>query len=246
MYASYPTEVNAFFKQFSFVSPFAQVQEYIGAVKHRDLRLVLSDYVTFAHKFRIQLRLRTNPLRFKRILWPVYGKKFHLQIVEDHFEPAGPYTPEDPYAETFDAPDMKVLEEVQELIDQGKATFVQIEDGPGYSLLKDLAGMARNDDGVTMFLLNAEQPYIGCIFGWKMQKGILPDLGPSLTKFQKEYYDHVAGGRPRTGFKKRSKAGLPVTSTKGKTAARQKNDPKDTKPAEPDTSGSAAAEKKTT
>lgn len=233
MYASYPTEVTKFFKQFSFVSPFAQgkVQEYLGTIAHRDLRVVLGDYVKFANQYRIQLRLRTDPVRFKKILWPEYGNKFQVKIVDDHFEPAGPYSEEEPYAESFEAPKLKVLEEVQKLIDTGQATFVQIDDGPGYSQLKDLESMARKDDGVTIFLHNAEQPYLGCIFGWKMLKGLLADMGKPVTEFQRVYYGFVPSGRPPKDLKKTPKTGQQASSNKGKAAESGNNDPTDKKTA---------------
>lgn len=94
---------------------------------------------------------------------PSYGTKFHVKIVEDHLEPGkpAPATDDNPYREFFAAPKLKIPGEAQALVKKGEATFTEIDEGPGYSMLKDLEAFAYKDDGVAFFVHNAEQPYLG-------------------------------------------------------------------------------------
>ena len=199
-YNARPTEVTAFFRRFSLPSPFAagKIREYLNTIAD-DVRRPLEDYVTFANRFRVQFRLKTIPLRFKPVLRPSSGTKFHVRIVEDHLEPGKPEpgADMDSYSELFPAPNLKIPDEAQALVDKGEATFTQIDDGPEYSMLKDLEEFAYKDDGVAFFVHNAgPQPYLGCIFGEKMSKQQLAELGKTVTEFQKKYFSRTAGGRP--------------------------------------------------
>jgi hypothetical protein len=197
---NHPTEVAAFFRRFSLPSAFAmnEIRERLQEISDEPVRRALKDYVDFANRFRVTLRLKINPLRFETILQPPYGEKFHVKIVGDHLEPAksGPASEDEPYRDFFPADNLEILDAAQELIDKGEATFTQIDDGPGYSLLKDLEMFAYKDDGVAFYVHNAEQPYLGCIFGEKITKQLLHDMGKTVTEFQRKYFFRTAGGRP--------------------------------------------------
>ncbi|HXN74382.1 MAG TPA: hypothetical protein VN861_17680 [Candidatus Acidoferrales bacterium] len=199
-YSNYPKEVTEFFRKFSVPSPFAmeEVRTHLTNITDDAVRRSLENYVAFAQRFRVEFRLKTNPLIFKPLLLASYGAKFHVNIVDDHFEPGQPVgVPEnEPYREFFAAEKLKILAEAQELVDKGEATFTQIDDGPGYSMLKDLETFAYKDDGVAFFIHNAEQPYLGCIFGEKMSKQFLHVMGKTLTEFQKKNFFRTSGGRP--------------------------------------------------
>jgi hypothetical protein len=198
-YAISPATVVEFFEGFSLTSAFAQgkVAKFMRSVDSQPVRRALEDYVKYADRFRVYLRLKTEPLHFEPRASSPYGEKFHVKIVGDHLEPAAAVAGiDDPFVEYFKADKLTILSEAQKLIDDGKATFVQIDDGPGYSLMKDLESFAYRADGVAFFLHNAEQPYLGCIFGEKMTKQLLHDIGKTLTEFQKKYYRRGTGGRP--------------------------------------------------
>ena len=199
-YNARPTEVTAFFRRFSLPSAFeaGKIREYLNTIADDAVRRPLEDYVTFANRFRVQFRLKTIPLRFKPVLRPSSGTKFHVRIVEDHLEPGkpDPGADIDSYSELFPAPNLKIPDEAQALVDKGEATFTQIDDGPEYSILKELEEFAYKDDGVAFFVHNAEQPYLGCIFGEKMSKQQLAELGRTVTEFQKKNFFRTAGGRP--------------------------------------------------
>jgi Raf kinase inhibitor-like YbhB/YbcL family protein len=175
-----------------------KIREFMKTLDDDAVRVSLEEYVKFANRFRVQFRLRTNPLRFKTLLQTAYGEKFHVKIVGDHFEPGkpAPVSEDESFRDFFRADNLKILDEAQELVDKGKATFTQIDDGPGYSLLKDLEMFAYKDDGVAFFVHNAEQPYLGCIFGEKITKQLLHDMGKTVTEFQKKHFFRTSGGRP--------------------------------------------------
>jgi Raf kinase inhibitor-like YbhB/YbcL family protein len=195
------SEVTAFFRKFSLPSSFAmeEIREMLKNIGDIATRRSLEDYVCFANRFRVMFHLKTNPLAFKTLVLNPYGEKFHVKIVDDHLEP-GTQVPalddDEPYRDFFESKGLKILGEAQDLVDKGKATFTQIDDGPGYSLLKDLETFAYKDDGVAFFIHNAEQPYLGCIFGEKLTKQLLHDMGPTVTEFQKRHFFRTAGGRP--------------------------------------------------
>jgi Raf kinase inhibitor-like YbhB/YbcL family protein len=199
-YNARPSEVTAFFSNFSLPSAFAagKVREYLNTIADDAVRRALEDYVRFANRFRVQFRLKTNPLGFKTLLWPSSGTKFHVKIVKGHLEPGNPdpAIDIDSFGELFPAPKLKISDEAQALVDKGEATFTQIDDGPAYSLLKELEIFAYKDDGIAFFVHNAEQPYLGCIFGEKMTKQLLHDMGPTVTEFQKKNFFRTSGGRP--------------------------------------------------
>jgi hypothetical protein len=98
--------------------------------------------------------------------------------------------------ETFADDNLTAPAAVQELIQDGKASFVQIEDGSGYSILKDLEAFSYRDDGVAILHHNAEQPYFLCIFGEKTPKDLMPRIGKAVSEFQREHFRRGHGGRP--------------------------------------------------
>jgi len=190
---------QVFFRRYSLTSAFAEskVRRFLTQVTSERVRRTLEDYVRYANRFRVQLRLKTNPVDFKTVPWRSYGDKFHVKVVGDHLEPARrDVLPGDPFVEYFRSDDLEILAAAQDLVDRGDATFVQIEDGSSYSLLKDIESFAYKDDGVTVFVHNAEQPYLGAVFGEQMTKKQLADIGRTLTEFQKTYFSRTAGGRP--------------------------------------------------
>jgi len=213
-YAERPDVVTKFFRKFSLTSVYAigEIREFLTGVHPERVHRALEAYVKHANRFRVVFRLKTHPLEFKTHVWSPYGEKFHVKILGDHLEPGGrrrpdPADPDDPFVEYFRSDALKILKEIQRFVDLGKATFVRIDDdGPGYSVLKDLESFAYKDDGVTFFIHDAEQPYLGCIFGEGMNKDMLADMGRVVTEFQKTYFDRTFGGRPPD--MERLKAGL--------------------------------------
>jgi Raf kinase inhibitor-like YbhB/YbcL family protein len=198
-YKQNPDAVQEFFKRFSLTSSFgeAKVRDYLAEIDDQTLRRAFENYVSYANRFRVSLRLRTSPLEFRVSPWMPPGNKFHVKIVGDHLEGAGE-TPDwvDAYAESFPAPSMDVPPAIQDLIHEGKATFVRVDDHGGYSMLKGLEDFAYKDDGVAIIHHDAEQPYLICIFGEKMTKETLADLGKAVTEFQQEHFHRSRGGRP--------------------------------------------------
>jgi len=197
-----PAGLRQFFRRFSFTSSFGSesLDEYLNTVTSQDRRRLFEDYVKFANRFRVRLRLlKTAPFQLQLRAWPPFGKKFHVKIVDGHLEPvkASAFQADSPYRDFFAAPNLVVLEEIQRLLDVKLAKFVQVEDGPpGYSLLKDLELFAYQPDGVTIILHNAEQPYLAFIFGEQMMVTLLARLGPTITEFKKKYFGRVPPGRP--------------------------------------------------
>jgi hypothetical protein len=199
-YSSHPAEISSFFRQFSLPSAFAMrnVKDELKKIADVRLRRILEDYIVFSNRFRVQFRLNGNTPSVKALVLGPPGKKFHVKLVGAHLEPVrNQPLPDEPYSDFFEVENFAVLPEIQELIDRGDATFVQIEDSDGYSLLKDLEGFAYKDDGVAFLLHRAEQPYLLCLFGEKANKQLLARAGKGLSAFQREFFQRGQGGRPR-------------------------------------------------
>jgi hypothetical protein len=210
--------VKDFFRRYV-PSPFgmAKVRILLRGIDDPDVRRALEDYVKFANRFRVKLRLKTNPLEFTPIVRPTHGEKFHVKYVGagrskeekgEHLEPAnGVVSSTDLFVDTFEDDNLQVPEAIQKLIDEGKVTFVQIEDGQGYSILKDLESFAYRDDGIAIIQHNAEQPYFICIFGENAKKTLFPRLGTAFSEFQRTHFKRGHGGRhPRMEGLKRELA----------------------------------------
>jgi Raf kinase inhibitor-like YbhB/YbcL family protein len=198
-YKHNPDVVKEFFKRFALTSPFAQdkIRKYLATVVDHTTHRALENYVRYANRFRVYFRMRTSPVEFRVATWTSYGNKFHVKIVADHLEGTRKGSdPEDPFIESFSSDSMDVPQAIQDLIGEEKATFVRIDDHGGYSLLKALEDFAYKDDGVAIIHHEAELPYFLCIFGEKMTKETLADLGKAVTEFQQKHFHRSRGGRP--------------------------------------------------
>jgi Raf kinase inhibitor-like YbhB/YbcL family protein len=213
--------VKEFFRTVAFFRRPAKVQESLNAIDDRGVRRTLEDYLTYADRYRVYFRLRTDPLEFEPRAWPQYGVKFHGKVVDDHLQPLNlPFVPDDDDSiiEYFSADDLDLPPEIKKLVDAGKATFFRIDEKESYSILRQLEDIALKDEGVAIIEHNAEQPYFIIICGPKMNKPLLADLGPALTEFQREHYDESYGGRRRDveRLKRDLEAEEEPTSKKGK------------------------------
>jgi hypothetical protein len=199
-YRSNRETLQRFFHRFSLVSPFAQakIREAIKALDSGDdIDRLLKDYVAFANRFRVAFVLRGDPPSFKLEVSPSPGAKFHAKLVDDHLEPIGESPgPEEAYSDYFEKKDLQIPSRMQEWIDAGVASFFQVDDTAGYSLLKDLEGAAYRDGGVSFIFHNAEQPYLLLLVGEKMKKALLPKLGPAISQFQRKHFGRGHGSRP--------------------------------------------------
>jgi Raf kinase inhibitor-like YbhB/YbcL family protein len=194
------SKVEEFFRTVAFFRRPAKVQEFLNAIDDRGVRRILEDYLTYADRYRVYFRLRTDPLEFKPRAWPQYGVKFHGKIVDDQLQPQRlPFVPgdDDSIVEYFSADDLDLAPEINKLVDAGKATFFRIDEKESYSILRQLEDIALKDEGVAIIEHNAEQPYFIIICGPKMNKPLLAKLGPALTEFQRDHYHESFGGRTR-------------------------------------------------
>jgi hypothetical protein len=199
-YSSHSAEISSFFHRFSLPSAFGMrnVKDELKNIADVNLRRLLEDYIIFSNRFRVQFMLNGNPPSIKALVLGPPGKKFHVKVVGAHLEPIRKQPlPDEPYSDFFEAENFAVLPEIQELIDRGDATFVQIEDSGDYSLLKDLESFAYKDDGVAFLFHRAEQPYLLCLFGEKANKQLLARAGKGISAFQREFFRRAQGGRPR-------------------------------------------------
>jgi Raf kinase inhibitor-like YbhB/YbcL family protein len=214
-----------------------RVDEFIRGVDDKTVRRTLEDCVRFCSRFRVQLRpefvqedLKEKTIsRLVCIPWPSWGQKFHVRYVPakfhlkyvratdeeeyigEHLEPAAhdllPADPDDAYVEMFKDEALKVSDTMQDLIDEGKITYVLIEDAAPYSILKDLERFAYLHEGVAVLEHNAEQRYFWCIFGEDTKKELLPKIGKVLSEFQRKYFYRAYGGRrPKMDQRKRELA----------------------------------------
>jgi hypothetical protein len=221
-YAAHPETLRNFFRKYPIISPFRRqrIAEFLREINDPTVRRALEDYWRYAYRFRVSMRLNPKILAFEPRPWSSGGKVFDVKIVEDHLEGRIAPGPDEAYSDYFESPGMHVPPTIRELIEAGKAKFVRIEDPNDYSILQDLESFAYKDDGVALFVHQAEQPYLGCIFGEKMAKQTLAQMGKAVSEFQKTNFSRVQGGRPRNTdrLKRELKVDQRAISNKAKAA----------------------------
>jgi hypothetical protein len=195
-----PAEVANFFTKFLVPSQLndEEIRTDLNTITNQSVRRTLEDYMRFAKRFRVIFRFNRSTGTFRLQVLPSEGVKFHVRIVGDHLEPVEslPIDEDDPLRDHFSDNQLTILSEAQNLVNDGHATFTQIDDGPGYSMLKDLLSFAYKDDGAAFFFHNSDQPSLGCVFGEKMSKDLLAAMGKPVTEFQKVHFERSSGGRP--------------------------------------------------
>ena len=215
------SKVKEFFQRIAFSRRPAAIKQFLNDIDNRDVRRTLEDYITFSSRYRVYFRLRAKPLEFQLRAWPQKGQKFHATVVGDHLEPPNlDFVPDedDSLVERFGSDDLELPPAIQKLIDAGEATFLQIDEKDTFSILRQIEDVAYKDDGVSIIVHDAEQPYFIILCGAKANKELLKDLQPALTEFQRERYGESYGGRPRNveRLKRDLETEKEPTSKKGK------------------------------
>ena len=157
-----PTTVKKFFRSVAFSRLPAEVQKFVNEIDDPDVHRTLDDYRTYANRYRVYFKLRADPLEFEPRAWPQHGAIFHAKVVRDHLRaPALGFIPgdDDSLVEYFEADNLELPPRIKKLVDDGKATFLRIDEKEGFSILRQMEDIAHKDDGFAIIEHNAEQPY---------------------------------------------------------------------------------------
>jgi Raf kinase inhibitor-like YbhB/YbcL family protein len=193
-----PTTVKKFFRSAAFYRRPADVQKFLKEIDDPKVHRTLEDYVSYSNRYRVYFKLKTDPLEFEPRAWPQHGRIFHAKVVADHLQPPDlHFVPgeDDSLVEYFKADNLELPPRIKKLVDDGKATFLRIDEKEGFSILRQMEDIAHKDDGFAVIEHNAEQPYFIIICGPKMNKKLLADLVPVLSEFQLAHYVDSFGGR---------------------------------------------------
>jgi hypothetical protein len=229
-----PTTVEKFFRTVSLSRRPAKVQKFLNKIDpdvDPKVRRILDDCVSYSNRYRVYFKLRTDPLEFELRAWPQDGVIFHAKVVRGCLQPpALHFIPgdDDSLVEYFRADDLELRPRLKKLVDDGKATFLRIDEKEGFSILRQMEDIAHKDDGFAIIEHNAEQPYFIIICGPKVNKKRLADLGTALTEFQLAHYvDSFGGRKPNMERMKRdSEADKKPISQKAKAIDAVGTDPK--------------------
>jgi hypothetical protein len=188
--------VRSFFHKFGEpVGPrLREARQFVRSIKSKKLKGVLGDYIKYAARFGVWFRLRGKSFRLKyEIPW---GTKFHVKLVEEHFEPADGQAGGGPYEYYFEADRMTVPDGLEKLIVSGKGKFVLIEDEHSSSALSELEYFANYPEGLTFIVHAAEQPYLLCLIGEKVSDKVWKQASTARSELLRECFKRAKAGRP--------------------------------------------------
>jgi hypothetical protein len=169
----YPKSLGEFFRQFSYPigARLGRLENFFTSPDNEPLKALLKRYVKYVARFGVVFRLRKGRPHFPWELQVPWGSKFHVRLVNEHFEPATGYPGGDaPYEDFFESERLEVLPVLQKHIASGKAKFVRIDDESLSSVLSKLEDFAYYAEGLTFVLHNAQQPYLLCLIGEKVPR----------------------------------------------------------------------------
>ena len=119
-------------------------------------------------------------------------------------QPGGePAKPAGKYREKIAGKDRGALHDVvpvssrlQELIDDGVANFVLVEDDLAQASLSQLECFAYHPDRITFIVHKAEQTYVHWLLGENVPKELFQKAAAVMTELQREHYSRGKAGRP--------------------------------------------------
>jgi hypothetical protein len=206
-----PQSITAFFERYPLVNIFnyRAAKNFLNSVRGVDTRAALNRYLAYAGRFRVLLRFRKGSTpHFKPESLIPYGRRFKATIVDGHLETEGAIPADFPIYDYMETEKLSVSMEAEELIDSGEVIFVQLRDSSGFSVLNELENLAYDESALTFIQHEAEQPYLFCLFGERVNKEKLARAGKVISAFQKEFYHRAKGGRPMNTAKFKEAAEL--------------------------------------
>lgn len=195
--------VSKFLRQFT--DPTAilvpRIRQLLPRSKNKQVRGALWRYVRYVARFRVLLVLKAGKKRLRFEVRPIPEvNKFHVGLVRGRLVAIRPAHADAHYLDFFESATIeaprRIQRELQKQIKSGVAKFLRIDDGHGYSVLKELEGFAYYPEGVTYILHMAEQPYLYCLIGEKVSKEDVRRAGVVVSAFQRECYRRGTAGRP--------------------------------------------------
>ena len=195
----YPKLVMAFFRDFSDPAGVHRYKapEFLKTLKNKKVKLLLGEYLKYAMRFGVVLRLRRRGFEEEYLI--PWGTKFHVRIKKEHFEPVDGYPGDEdtPFEYFFESDSVKTWPALSKQMSLGRAKFVLIEDSEQTSILTRLEAFAYHPDGLTFVFHNAEQPYLFCLVGEKVTNAIWRDASTSVSSFLSRNFNRGKAGRPR-------------------------------------------------
>ena len=172
----------------------------IKRVKESAARTALQRYVRYALRFGATMRLAPKQPFFRtEAIAPDPASKFSVKIARGKIQPADPYRWDEqtPIRNFFGSDRVEVGPELENLIDEGKARYVEIDDKQRLSLFKQLVDFAYSPEKITFLRLNAEIPYVMCIIGEGLSvENIWAPAGRVVSELQRELHNRTQVGRP--------------------------------------------------
>ena len=193
-----PELVAKFFNKFGFFTPskLAKSQIFLAAIKDMEIQAFFNRYLNFAARFGVVWKCHPKSRSFKVHLQVPWGTSFLGRIERGRLVPSRPFIKDEATIHLFERPDLLALPKLEEEIRGKNAAYVQIEDESGSSVLSQLEAFSYRQGGVSFVLHNAEQPYILCLVGEKVDSQTWQRAGKIIKEFRKTYFRRVNAGRP--------------------------------------------------
>jgi len=178
----------------------------IKSVRDPSTRRMLNRYRKFAIQFRVTFVLREIPgiePIFKKQFWPILGRECHGKVERARLVPIS----DDPtetlsYAELLASSPPEFVRglepDLKELDDNvlRHATFLQVDDKTGSSILSDIEEIGYTPSGVCFVYHKSKVPYLFWLLGEEvLSEKTLKPLLKLITAFQKQYHGRQKRGR---------------------------------------------------
>jgi hypothetical protein len=186
-----------FFKKFGFFTPakLRASQQFIGSVKDVGLRRFFHDYLNFAARFGVAWKIpRSGRLRVD--ILPPWGTRFAGRIKNGNLLPLVPFTKDDAAIHLFEAPDLKAAPHLEKEIQNGRASYVEIVDNEGSSVLTQLEAFAYHQGCITFVVHKVEKPYMMCFVGENVSAHAWHEAGKVIKELRKKHFGRVGAGQP--------------------------------------------------
>ena len=199
----FPDRTKSFLQKFQLPWRFApeQLKEWLESHPPR-LAAAFKHYAEFCQRFGVYFRRMEKSFEWRVIARP--GSKFHLIVREGHLQPVVPVPSDEEMADYLEDPTLDVPPTFQQLINEEKIKFVQIDDESGSSALSTLERYTYSDGGVTLVRHGTSPPYLFVLVGERATKELIDDTGKALTAFQRDSFERGKGGRPRNPARHRA------------------------------------------
>jgi hypothetical protein len=197
-----PDEIRKFFCPHFFVDVmyFPTVEKKINRVRDNRLRELLMRYAKYGLRYGVGFELDENKSQFRARMGDVWGNKFNVAIRNGRLEPAGgaPFPEEGlPVSDGFESDGLPVPANLKQLVEEGTAKYVVINDEDDFSVIRQLLEFAYSPNQITVVEYGSTFRHQFYLIGENVPLNqAWPQLQKVAAKFQRSVVGHNQQGSP--------------------------------------------------